>query len=193
MRKHKSKICSVAAIIGIIVFSSVNSDSNYPSAIGQTNIGGVSAGTLIVSERALEVIGNAEGCRLAPYKCPAGLKTDGIGNTHNVQDGIKTKAQIAVDWVRNIESAQDCLQQSTDLKLMTQGQIDAFTSFIFNTGCSRFRHNRDGSDTRIYKKIKRHNFTAACHELRFWVYGGGKKLPGLIKRRDKEKELCLAK
>jgi lysozyme len=75
---------------------------------------------------------------------------------------------------------------------MSQGQIDAFTSFIFNTGCTRFRKNPDGSETRIFKHIRQGNYKNACNELRFWVYGAGKKLPGLVKRRQKEMELCFA-
>ncbi|WP_413760871.1 glycoside hydrolase family protein, partial [Vibrio vulnificus] len=93
-------------------------------------------------------------------------------------------------WTRNIIAAQNCLASSGDVASMSQGQVDAFTSFIFNTGCTRFKHNRDGSETRIYHKIKQGWFTGACNELKYWVYAGGQKLKGLINRREVEAKLC---
>jgi lysozyme len=196
----KKIICSVLAVIGVITGgSSVYSEAPVTSslqpdavAIGTVEIGDLIVGELIVSPNALKVIGNAEGCRRSPYVCPAGLETDGIGNTHNVTNEIKTDDQIAVDWTRNIIDAQNCLASSADVSLMSQGQIDAFTSFIFNTGCTRFKHNRDGSETRIYHKIKQGWFVGACNELKYWVYAGGKKLAGLVSRREQEREMCFA-
>ena len=172
--KHVKKIaCSVGAAIALIVT-------------------GVVPNNVIVSHAGLELIGNAEECRLTPYICPAGLITNGVGNTHSVTDTQITIEQVAKDWTRNIESAQDCLATTTEVAALSQGQIDAFTSFIFNVGCTRYRHNPDGSETRIYKKLKAGYYTDACQELKFWVYGGGKKLNGLIKRRGKEMELCFS-
>lgn len=191
--KHMKKIlCSVTAVIGLVVGGVMPSSDFVPDAqpVGVVQIGDVIVGKLLVSPNALKVVGNAEGCLKTPYTCPAGLATDGIGNTTNVTGDIKSTEQIAIDWTRNILVAQNCLVASSEVSLMTQGQIDAFTSFIFNTGCTRFRHNRDGSETRIYKHIMQHQFTAACNELRFWVYGGGKKLSGLVERRKTEMMLC---
>jgi|GEM_PF-612872 len=198
MNTKNKVICSVLAIIGIVTGgSSVYSDIPQASslepdavAIGTVEIGDLIIGELIVSPNALKVIGDAEGCRRSPYVCPAGLDTDGIGNTHNVSGEPKTDEQIAIDWTRNVIDAQNCLASSADVSLMSQGQIDAFTSFIFNTGCTRFKHNRDGSETRIYHKITQGWFTDACNELNFWVYAGGKKLAGLTSRRELETRLC---
>ncbi len=193
--KHVKKIaCSVTAVIALVVGGQTTSTDLVPeaTAVGVVQIGDITVGELLVSTNALNVIGNAEGCMKTPYTCPAGLATDGIGNTTNVTGEIKSTEQIAIDWTQNIIAAQNCLVASTDVSLMSQGQVDAFTSFIFNTGCTRFRHNRDGSETRIYNKIKNHRFTAACDELRFWVYAGGKKLAGLVSRRQTETELCFA-
>jgi lysozyme len=169
----KKGICSITAAIALILSGQVDND-------------------LRVSYRALEIIGNAEGCRLHPYKCPAGLLTNGMGNTHNVSRAPITLEQATKDWVRNIKSAENCLFSSAPNDDLTQGNIDGFTSFIFNTGCRRFRYNRDGSKTRIYKKIQAGQYTAACYELTYWVWAAGVKLPGLVIRREDEKGLCLA-
>ena len=210
MSSIKKIVCSVAAVISLIVGGTVAeiplSQSETPKvefvelSIGKPSInltlhdqaiGFSNYGELLVSPRALELIGDAESCRLNPYVCPAGLITNGIGNTHGVDDKPITLEQVAKDWVRNIQSSEKCLVASMGTASMSQGHIDAFTSFIFNTGCTRFKHNRDGSETRIYKHIKNSRYTAACHELRFWVYGGRKKLNGLVTRRAKETEICL--
>lgn len=161
----KKIVCSVVAVISIIFGSDL-------------------ASSVHVSEQGFELIGNAEGCRLSPYKCPAGLITNGIGNTHNVPNKTISYEQVAIDWVKNIQTAEQCLFESTDAEL-SQGNIDAFTSFIFNVGCGKFKRST------MHKYLHKGDVVKACHELPRWVYAGKRKLPGLIKRRDKELELCL--
>lgn len=190
MHHAKKVACSVMAIIAVVLN---NSDKSHNTQqVGDVFINNKLVGHLIVSPAALKVIGDAESCMRTPYRCPAGLTTDGIGNTHRVTGKIKSDHEIAVDWTENIITAQNCLTASTNASLMSQGQIDAFTSFIFNTGCTRFKRNSDGSETRIFKNIQNHHFDAACYELHYWVYANGNKLPGLVNRRKKETELCLA-
>jgi lysozyme len=193
MKNITKSVCSVLAIIGIMLGGvTIQTAELEPSAppIGDVVINGKLIGTLIVSENALKVIGNAEGCYRNPYVCPAGLDTDGIGNTHGVTGETKTDKAIAADWSLNIIDAQSCLAESGHVDAMTQGQIDAFTSFIFNTGCVRFIKNRDGTKTKIYSLIHAGQFDAACDQLNHWVYGGGKKLLGLVNRRQEETKLC---
>lgn len=211
MSQLKRKIvCSVTAIIGIVtggaLYSTADTSppteapqmvaqvnvSDYPPPIGEVVIHGEKVGVLFVSQRALEVIGNAEGCRRTPYKCPAGLLTDGIGNTHGEIGKPKTNEQIAKDWVLNIIDAQHCLASVTPIETLAQGQRDAMVSFIFNTGCTTFKKNRDGTQTRIAKYATAGNLSSACNELKFWVYAAGVKLKGLIERRRVETNMCLA-
>lgn len=191
MKTSNKAVCSVMAIIAIVTGGAYQTETVSFPPVGEVEINGSTVAKLNVSQRALEIIGNAESCRLKPYVCPAGLATDGIGNTHNVTGKIKTETEIAIDWVVNISSSETCLITSKGDVLMSQGQVDAFTSFIFNTGCTRFRNNPDGSETRIFKHIKAGRYKNACNELRFWVYGAGKKLPGLIKRRKVETDVCF--
>ena len=60
-------VCSVGTIIAIVL----------------------NAGHVRTNERGLELIGNAESCRRDPYVCPAGVLSDGIGNTHGVEAGSR--------------------------------------------------------------------------------------------------------
>ncbi|HTD03821.1 lysozyme [Undibacterium sp.] len=43
----------------------------------------------------------------------------------------------------------------------------------------------------MVRKLNAGDYAGACNELPRWVYAGGKILPGLVKRRAAEQELCL--
>jgi lysozyme len=191
MRVVKRVMCSVVAVISLITGGTAFYDHTKP--VGKVVIENEPLGLLRISQKGLAIAGNAEGCQLMPYKCPAGLLTNGIGNTHNVPGQAITLDQVAKDWVVNIKDAERCIGNAEKLgKLaMTQGQFDAFTSFGFNTGCPRFMRNQNGSYTRIYSYIKNGEYLNACKELPKWVYGGGKKLNGLVNRRRQEYDRCI--
>ncbi|MDQ2192159.1 MULTISPECIES: lysozyme [unclassified Vibrio] len=193
MKLANKIICSVAAVIGLVTGGAAIYGDEFIKPVGQVVIEGQSLGELRISPKALEMTGNAEGCRLDPYNCPSGLVTNGIGNTHGVPPKPVSLDQVAKDWVKNLQEAERCISQveNTSGKPMTQGQFDALTSFAFNTGCERFRRNPNHSATRIYSYAIAGNYQAACAELPKWVYGGGKKLPGLINRRGLEYARCM--
>lgn len=186
-------ICSVAAIIGLVTGGAAIYSDEFIKPVGEVVIEGQSLGELRISPKALEITGNTEGCRLDPYTCPSGLVTNGIGNTHGVPAKNISLEQVAKDWVKNLQDAERCISRAEAIsgKTMSQGQFDAFVSFSFNTGCPRFMRNPDGTATQIYSAIRQGNFVKACHELPRWVYGGGKKLPGLVNRRNLEYERCI--
>ncbi|MCG8155181.1 lysozyme [Brenneria goodwinii] len=133
----------------------------------------------------LELIGNAEQCRRDPYICPAGIATDGLGNTHNVYAG-KTDEQIARDWERNILEAESCVNRYANGKKLLDGAFSAAVSIAFNAGCPTMQKST------MFQLFRAGNIQAACEQFPRWVYGGGKKLPGLVIRRDKERKLCLS-
>ncbi|HIF9091454.1 TPA: lysozyme [Photobacterium damselae] len=190
MNKIKKALCAITAVIGLVT-GGVAIDSTL--ATGNVVIAGQSMGELKMSPVGLALVGNAEGCRLDPYKCPAGEATNGIGNTHGVPNRPISLEQVAKDWVRNIQSAEQCLDRvAPPDKAMTQGQHDAFTSFIFNTGCTRFTTNRNGTQTKIASLIKQGKYQQACGQLKRWVYAGGEKLRGLEIRRGDEYDRCMA-
>jgi len=157
-------VCSVGAIIAIVL----------------------GMGNVRTNERGLELIGNAESCRRDPYVCPAGVITDGIGNTHGVKAGVrKTDEQIAKDWQANILDAEKCVNAYGNGKSLSDNTFSAVTSITFNTGCANMRTST------LFKKLQQGEIKQACDQFPRWVYGGGKVLPGLVTRRDAEKQLCL--
>ncbi|MEZ9233245.1 lysozyme [Vibrio amylolyticus] len=190
MKLTKKIVCSVAAVIGLITGGAA---INQAQPIGEVVIDHQVVTTLRVSPIALDIIGNAEGCRKSPYVCPAGLVTNGIGNTQFSPNETVDHEQIAKDWVKNIANAEKCVSKAEQASgvTMTQGQFDAFTSFAFNTGCTRFRRNPNQTSTQIYKHILAGNYQNACDQLLRWVHGGGVTLSGLITRRGLEHDRCL--
>ncbi|XTZ40479.1 lysozyme [Salmonella enterica] len=157
-------ICSVGIIIALVIQS----------------------GHIRTNQRGLELIGNAESCQRDPYVCPAGILTDGIGNTHGVKAGIrKTDAQIAADWEKNILQAEKCVNSYAAGPRLSDNTFSAVTSITFNVGCGAMQKST------MFRMLRTGEIMQACHQFPRWVYAGGVKLPGLVARRDKEKFLCL--
>ena len=192
MKLAKKVVCSVGVVIALIT-GGVTLGSNSVAPTGQVVIANEGLGELRISPKGLAIVGNMEGCRLEPYACPSGLTTNGIGNTHNVPSRTISMNQVAKDWVKNLQDAERCItrvEKQSGL-VLSQGQFDAFVSFAFNTGCPRFERNPDGSQTRIFRDLLARRYEQACNQLPRWVYGAGKKLPGLVKRRRAEYERCM--
>jgi len=67
-----------------------------------------------------------------------------------------------------------------------QGAFDALVSFAFNAGLG----NLQRSQIRI--KANRGEWEASADALMDWTKGGGRVLPGLVKRRTAERKLFLS-
>ncbi|MGN8073787.1 lysozyme [Enterobacter sp. 22104] len=159
-------VCSVAAIIAIVLGN----------------------GHVRTNERGLELIGNAESCRRDPYVCPAGVLTDGMGNTHGVKPGtVKNDQQIAAEWEKNILDAESCVNRYANGKNLSDDTFSAVTSITFNVGCPTMKQSTMFALFREQKSA----WPSACNQFPRWVYAGKTILPGLVKRRDAEKQLCL--
>ncbi|QJT80420.1 lysozyme [Kosakonia sp. MUSA4] len=157
-------VCSAGAIIAIVL----------------------NAGHVRTNERGLELIGNAEACRRDPYVCPAGVLTDGIGNTHNVKAGTrKTDAQIAADWEKNILSAEKCVNSYASGARLSDNTFSAVTSITFNMGCGAMQKST------LFWMLRQGETAQACQQFTRWVYANGTVMNGLVTRRSKEKALCL--
>ena len=127
-----------------------------------------------------------EGLRLEAYRDAAGVLTIGYGHTHDVREGDR----ISEYWARELlrEDIERAAKQVLKLGVCrTQGQLDALTSFVFNLGIGQLRKStllrvikRKGSDEEIRREFMR------------WVYAGGKKMPGLERRREWEANRFLS-
>ncbi|EMF02963.1 lysozyme [Serratia marcescens] len=177
-KKIAATVCSVSVIIGL----ALSQADDFTSANGNP---------LRFSKAAMEVMGNAEGCRRDPYLCPAKIITQGIGHTGKGVAAVSQASdqQIAKWFAEDQLAAQNCIEVNVERKLgkkLSQGVFDGIGSFIFNVGCGQFTRST------MYRYLLAEETVAACEQLPRWVYAGKTVLPGLVTRREKEKALCLA-
>lgn len=134
-------------------------------------------------ETLLELIRRFEGLRLRAYFCPAGVLTCGYGST-----GPDIKPDTT--WTKEQAEARmssDASRFASAARKLCPGQVGdnlaALADFAYNLGATRLA----GSTLR--RKINAGDIEGAKVELRKWVRGGGKVLPGLVLRRDVEARL----
>lgn len=124
-----------------------------------------------------------EGLRLKVYKCPAGVWTIGYGSTGK-DITAKTKP-VSADWAdeRMKNDAQKFILASLKLSPILadkDNQLCAIADFSYNLGSTAYKAST------LRKRVNAGQWKAAARELNKWVYGGGKKLPGLVLRRTAE-------
>ena len=69
---------------------------------------------------------------------------------------------------------------------LTQGQFDGLVSFSFNLGLGTLQRST------LRQKVLRGEIEEAADEFLKFTRGGGKILPGLVKRRNDERALFLS-
>jgi lysozyme len=132
-----------------------------------------------------------EGLRLKPYICPAGYPTIGYGTVWK-PDGTKVTMEhpeitkeIADEWLLSelqTNYLAGVLKASPSL-LARPRALGAMTDFAYNLGVARYR----GSTLR--RKIDEQDWDGAKEQLALWTRGGGRVLPGLVRRRAAEAAL----
>lgn len=140
---------------------------------------------MYVSERGLNLIKLFEGLRLRAYQCSAGVWTIGYGHTACVRpDNIICQEQAEIFLRQDVTLSENAIRRLVSEPL-SQNQFDALVSFVFNLGTGNF------ATSTLLKRLNEGDYNGAAEEFPRWVYAGGKKLSGLIKRREAEKVLFL--
>ena len=137
-------------------------------------------------EKAKELIKEFEGLSLKPYFCPAGLKTIGYGHVIGKHDNITgsiTDKEAEELLEEDILRADSCLYRNARNIVLNCNQRAALISFIFNLGGGAFQSST------LRQKLLRGEYFDAANEITRFVFAGGKKLPGLARRREAEKAL----
>lgn len=135
------------------------------------------------SSKGIEFIKKHEGFRARAYQCPAGVWTIGYGHTRGVKSGdVIDKAQGERFLIQDVQTAEQ--EVNSHGLIINQNQFDALVSFVFNVGSGNF------SRSTLLRKLKvNSNDATISYEFSRWKHGGGKVLPGLVKRRKEEAEL----
>ena len=129
-----------------------------------------------------------EGLELKPYRDSAGVLTVGIGhvlrqNEGHLLDGI-TAAEAEALLRADLAEAEAAIARHVEAPL-NGNQHAALVSFVFNVGGGAFK----ASTLRRLLNARQH--AKAAEEFPRWIYGGGRKLPGLVRRREAERALFL--
>lgn len=149
-----------------------------------TAISNFSDGHLHTSEAGIKRILKYESCRLEPYRCSAGVWTDGVGNTFDVSPGFPiSETHAARDFVDNLKHFEKQLYRALPYDV-SQYTWDALMSFAFNIGMTQFKRST------LLKRIKQDRLGEACMEMNRWVYVKKRRLKGLVKRRKEESFWC---
>jgi len=121
-----------------------------------------------------------------PYICPAGYWTIGYGHLCDAKHPPITEAEaegyLATDLITALNAT---LRYCPVLATEPQGRLAAIADFTFNLGAGRLQTST------LRRRVNQRDWAAAATELRRWVYGGGKVLPGLVTRREAEAALLL--
>jgi lysozyme len=122
--------------------------------------------------------------RAHPYICPAGFWTIGYGHlcdpSHPPINKVEAEGYLAQDLqIALVATLRYCPVLATE----PERRLAAIVDFTFNLGAGRLQTST------LRRRINQRDWVVAGQELRRWVYGGGKILPGLVKRRNAEGDL----
>lgn len=136
---------------------------------------------------ATRFIEDFEGRRLVAYQCSARVWTIGVGHTKGVKQGDACTDGQADEWlIEDIRSVVNDLSRYINHDV-TKGQFIALVSLAFNlgaygviTGCPKLMYKLNDGD-----------IEGAAKEFLDCDRAGGKRIPGLTRRRQAEANLFL--
>ena len=143
-------------------------------------------GALSLSAAGLTMIANFEGFSSDAYiPIPGDVPTIGFGSTEGVKMGDTITVPKALErLMRDVGVAESAIGRCVKVPL-SQSEYDAFTSFAFNIGAAKF------CSSTLVKKLNQGDYAGACAELKRWVYVDGRRVQGLVNRREAEYRLCM--
>lgn len=138
-----------------------------------------------ITEDGLRLIRRFEGFSAMLYLCPAGYLTVGYGHVVKNPDAFRqpiTEDEAAEILAVDVGTAERAVLRLISVPL-TDGQFDALVSFTFNLGAGALQRST------LRRKVNREEDEDVPAEFLRWVWAGGRKLNGLIRRRQAEAAL----
>ena len=137
-----------------------------------------------ITQNGLDLIKRFEGFSRTVYFCPAGYATIGYG--HVVKDDEDFSLGIHEAQAEKLLRQDAQIAERAVLRLinvpLTDGQFDALVSFTYNLGGGALQRST------LRRKINREEHAEVPEQFMRWVWAGGRKLKGLVRRRYAE---CL--
>lgn len=166
-----------------------------------------------LSKAGADLMHQFEGYRTRPYLCPAHIWTIGYGHVL-YQDQIRlpmarvpdkdipmirkemplkpednrvwSKQEIEELFATDVASFERGVLRLVPGVVGRQGRFDALVSISFNFGLGNLQRST------IRMKANRGDWEGAAEAFMVWTKGGGKELPGLVRRRKAERSLFLS-
>lgn len=135
-----------------------------------------------LSQKGLDLIKSFEGFSHVTYICPGGYRTIGYGHLmRDDEDYPHGISKFEAEQMLGLEvrQAERAIHRLIEVPL-SQGQVDALVSFVYNLGSGALQRST------LRRKINREEHEEVPQELLKWVWAGGRKLNGLIRRRQAE-------
>lgn len=130
------------------------------------------------------VVAYYEGKENRAYRDPVGIVTICYGHTATARLG-QTHTDEECDRLlqADLGKAFEAVDRYVRVPLPVERRA-ALASFVYNVGEGAFRSST------LLRKLNAGDTAGACKELDRWIYAKGQVLPGLVKRRATERELC---
>ena len=165
-----------------------------------------------LSKAGADLMHRFEGCRNKPYLCPAHIWTIGYGHVlyqeqirlpmvrvpdkhtpmirkemplRTEDNRVWTKEEIEKLFSDDVETFERGVLRLVPGVVGRQGAFDALVSISFNFGLGNLQRST------IRMEANRGDWEGAAEAFMAWTKGGGKVLPGLVKRRQAERALFL--
>jgi lysozyme len=117
--------------------------------------------------------------RAHPYLCPAGFWTVGYGHLCAPDHPPITQAEAEAYLAQDLQVALHATLRCCPVLATEPPQcLAAVVDFCFNLGAGRLQTST------LRRRINQRHWAEAAREMRRWVHGGGRVLPGLQARRE---------
>ena len=140
-----------------------------------------------ITQNGIDLIKRFEGFSAKVYICPAGYPTIGYGHVVKPYEDFS----VGIDEAQAEELLrQDAvIAERAVLRLisvpLTDGQFDALVSFTYNLGGGALQRST------LRRKINREEHADVPEQFMRWVWAGGRRLKGLVRKHEAEGILYL--
>jgi lysozyme len=133
----------------------------------------------------VSVVLNEDYTSTAVIPIPGDVPTIGFGTTAGVHLGDRTTPPKAlVRALSDMAKYEGAIKKCIHVPLF-QWEFDAYVDFSYNVGAHAF------CASTLVKKLNTGDYAGACNELLNWTKANGRVVPGLIKRRERERQVCI--
>ena len=136
-----------------------------------------------INNAGLELLKSFEGCRLTSYQDQKGIWTIGWGCTAGVHEGQTITQEEADQMLVNALAATEKGVSSLVKVPLTSYQFSALVCFAYNVGLGALEHST------LLGDINNGFMDDAANQFILWDHCDGIVDPGLLRRRQAEKQL----